>query len=306
MNRSPAETRARVEKSLRRRYWAERRFRAYGLGAVMLGLLFVVFLFGTIISNGLPAFRQAEVTLAVNFDAATIDPDGKRDAETLAAADYAAVVRASLRAKFPDAEGRVGGRKVMGLVSNSAASELQKRVVGESEAHRHHREGHRPGQRRRGPAAEGQDRPQVAGRRAPAGRSAGALDRDAREGRQPRAALQHAVLHQRRFARARAGRRARRAGGLGLDAAGDAAAVVPDRRRRRGLPRGVRAPQPLDRPHRGQHQQPRRRAVDRVRPAGSRRVPEFRRHAALGAAGRRPGADAADAADDHHRRRAPH
>ena len=34
-------------------------------------------------------------------------------------------------------------------------------------------------------------------------------------------------------------------------------------------------------------------------------VPQFLRPAALGAAGRRPGAGAARAADDHHRRRAP-
>jgi len=129
MSRSPAETRARVEKSLRGRYWAERRFRAYGLGAVLLGVLFVVFLFGTIISKGLPAFRQAQVTIEITYDPAIIDPEGKRAPEALASADYAAIVRASLRARFPDAEGRVAGRKVMGLVSNSAASVLQKRVI---------------------------------------------------------------------------------------------------------------------------------------------------------------------------------
>lgn len=129
MSRTPAETRALVEKSLRRRYWAERRFRAYGLGAVLLGVLFVVFLFGTIISNGLPAFRQATLTLEVNYDPAVIDPDGRRDPQTLAGADYAALVRTALRARFPDAEGRTGGRKVMGLVSNSAPTALQKRVL---------------------------------------------------------------------------------------------------------------------------------------------------------------------------------
>jgi len=128
MNRSPAETRARVEKSLRRRYWAERRFRAYGVAAVLFGVLFVVFLFGTIISQGWPAFRQAKIDLDVTYDAAVIDPQGHRDADALASADYAAIVRSALRARFPDAEGRAGGRKVMGLVSNSAATVLQKRV----------------------------------------------------------------------------------------------------------------------------------------------------------------------------------
>jgi phosphate transport system permease protein len=128
MNRTPAETRARVEKSLRRRYWAERRFRAYGLGAVILGLVFVVFLFGTIISNGLPAFRQAEVTLDVTYDASVIDPEGRRDPDALGSADYAALLRTALRARFPDAEGRVAGRKAMALLSNSAPTVLRERI----------------------------------------------------------------------------------------------------------------------------------------------------------------------------------
>ena len=76
---------------------------------------------------------------------------------------------------------------------------------------------------------------------------------------------------------------------------------VPDRRRRGDLPGGVRAEEPLDRPDRGQHQQPRRGALDRLRPAWPRRVPELLRPAALGAARRRHGAGADDAADHHHR-----
>ena len=59
MNRSLEETRARVERSLRRRYWAERRFRAYGLLAVLMGIMFVFVLFGSIVSKGYTAFRQA-------------------------------------------------------------------------------------------------------------------------------------------------------------------------------------------------------------------------------------------------------
>jgi hypothetical protein len=60
----------------------------------------------------------------------------------------------------------------------------------------------------------------------------------------------------------------------------------------RDLSRGIRAEEPLT-DHRGQHQQPRRRAVDRLRPARPGGVHQLLRHAALGAAGRRPGAGAA-------------
>jgi phosphate transport system permease protein len=127
-SRTAAATRLLVEKSLRRRAWAERRFRAYGLGAVLLGVLFVFFLFSSIISKGYSAFLQTRVTLDVFFDPAVIDPEGTRQAETLATANYASLVRAALREKFPGAEDRERGRALSALVSSSAAFELQHRV----------------------------------------------------------------------------------------------------------------------------------------------------------------------------------
>jgi phosphate transport system permease protein len=128
MSRTAAETRALVEKSLRRRYWAERRFRAYGLFAVLVGVASVFFLFGTIIGQGVPAFRQAQLTLDVRYDEATLGLEGSRDPALLASANYPALVREALRELFPEATGRTAGRALTGLVSASAAHELQRRV----------------------------------------------------------------------------------------------------------------------------------------------------------------------------------
>jgi phosphate transport system permease protein len=128
MSRTAAQTRALVEKSLRRRYWAERRFRAYGLGAVLIGILFVFFLFGNILSKGYSAFRQAELQLDIFYDPAVIDPDGTRAAETLASANYNTLVRNALRELFPDVQERADVRQLGALVSSSAAHELQRRV----------------------------------------------------------------------------------------------------------------------------------------------------------------------------------
>ena len=127
--RTPAETQAIVETSLRRRYWAERRFRAYGFTAVTAGMLFLVYLFFVIFSNGLGAFQQTRIQVSIFYDPQLIDPTGSRDAEDLRGADYAAVIRASLRTKFPDAEGRAASRELVRLVSGSAPFELQKKVV---------------------------------------------------------------------------------------------------------------------------------------------------------------------------------
>ena len=68
-----------------------------------------------------------------------------------------------------------------------------------------------------------------------------------------------------------------------------------------GLSRGVRAEEPADRPDRGQHQQPRGRALDRLRPARARGLPQRLRPAALVAPGRRHDAGADGAADDRRR-----
>ena len=127
--RTPQETQLIVERGLRRRYWAERRFRAYGFCAVVAGMAFLVYLFFVIFSNGMGAFRQTELRLPVYFDPQVIDPAGTRKIEDLNAADYAAVIRAALKAKFPDVEGRAATRELMHLVSSSAAFDLQRSVI---------------------------------------------------------------------------------------------------------------------------------------------------------------------------------
>jgi phosphate transport system permease protein len=129
--KTPQETQAIVERSLRRRYWAERRFRTYGLAAVTAGMAFLVYLFFVIFSNGLGAFRQTQIRLPVFFDPAIIAPDGNRSIEALRAADYQALIRAALKARFPDVEGRAATRELTRLVSGSASFDLQQMVIGD-------------------------------------------------------------------------------------------------------------------------------------------------------------------------------
>jgi len=127
--RTPRETQELVERSLRRRYGAERRFRAYGLCAVILGIAFVAFLFATILAQGVSVFRQAYVQLDVFYDPEVIDPSGTRREDDLRLADYEALVRTALRAEFPGIEGRRDVRQLTRLVSSGAAHELQRRVL---------------------------------------------------------------------------------------------------------------------------------------------------------------------------------
>ncbi|NDE01384.1 MAG: phosphate ABC transporter permease PstA [Gammaproteobacteria bacterium] len=133
-NRTAAETQALVTRSLARRYRAERRFRFYGLTAVLAGLVFVVFLFGTIFAQGLSVFQQSYVKIEVFYDPEIIDPAGTRNPDDLVTADYQALVRASLKARFPEIEGRRDLRELYGLVSSAASIELQQRITSDPSA----------------------------------------------------------------------------------------------------------------------------------------------------------------------------
>jgi len=126
---TPAETRRRVDASLRRRYRSEWLFRLYGLVSVLLGIGFILVLFTTIIGNGYGAFRQVFIKLEVQFDPSVIDPGGTRQQDTLASADYAQLIKTSLSTLFPDAEDRASRRELNALVSSGGAFQLQKMLL---------------------------------------------------------------------------------------------------------------------------------------------------------------------------------
>lgn len=108
-----------VNRGLKRRYRAERRFRFYGLAAIVLSLLFLALLFASIIGKGYSAFWQTSVRLAVFFDPEVLKQD------TLVNADYAALVRESLFKTFPQVEGRQDKRQLNALVSSGAVYQLR-------------------------------------------------------------------------------------------------------------------------------------------------------------------------------------
>jgi phosphate transport system permease protein len=121
-----------VEQSLIRRRRKNRRFRMLGLGAVILGMLFLVIMFSSIISNGYSAFLRTEILLEINFDPAVIDPDGYRNPEVLAAAGYGHLVKSALRKVFPDVGKRSEKRKLYRLVSVGAVEQLRDMVLVDS------------------------------------------------------------------------------------------------------------------------------------------------------------------------------
>jgi phosphate transport system permease protein len=112
-----------VNRGLARRYRAERRFRLYGLSAIIASLLFLSFLFISIFSNGYTTFQQTFIKLNVFFDPEYLHQ------ESLATADYQGLVKRSLGSMFPDVKGRSDKRMLYGLVSSGASFQLRDLVL---------------------------------------------------------------------------------------------------------------------------------------------------------------------------------
>ncbi len=96
-----------MQRRIRKRYGAERRFKYLGLGAVLLSAGFLAFLLVTMLGNGLRGFTAAEVKLDVDWQQTglTIDRAALNgpDAEAaLRAADFEGAVRRAATAQYGD------------------------------------------------------------------------------------------------------------------------------------------------------------------------------------------------------------
>jgi len=120
---APARTIDIVNRSLKRRYRAEKRFRFYGLAAIVVSLVFLALLFVSIVAKGYTAFWQTSIRLPIFFDSQVLQRD------TLVNADYAALVRAALFQKFPQVESRQERRLLTSLVSSGSVYQLRDMIL---------------------------------------------------------------------------------------------------------------------------------------------------------------------------------
>ena len=68
---------------LKRRRAAERRFRLYGLAAIVAALGMLALLLASIVGQGITAFVATEIALDVPFDESLIDPTERRQRDAL-------------------------------------------------------------------------------------------------------------------------------------------------------------------------------------------------------------------------------
>lgn len=112
-----------------RRHAAERRFRLYGILAIVVAVSFLVLLLGSIAVQGYTAFTATQIRLDVTFEPEVIDPEGTGDPELWAGADYGALIRHSLGARFPGVREPEEVRALMALISSGARFDLRDMVL---------------------------------------------------------------------------------------------------------------------------------------------------------------------------------
>lgn len=118
-----------VQQSLKKRYRAENRFRAYGIISIAIGMIALVGLFIEVIGNGIGVFQQTHIKLAITLDADELGISDVSDEDQLRIANYTGVIRNALRAQFPDVKKRNEKRALYGFVSVGASFDIQRMLV---------------------------------------------------------------------------------------------------------------------------------------------------------------------------------
>ena len=108
---------------LKKRYRAEKRFRAYGLAAIGAAALILFFLLSSIVYSSIPAFTHHHVRLDIDISTDYVSADAPEQG------NYLGIVRAALRSHFPEVTGRRDKRALTKILSIGAPDALQKKVI---------------------------------------------------------------------------------------------------------------------------------------------------------------------------------
>ncbi|MGB3179547.1 MAG: phosphate ABC transporter permease PstA [Albidovulum sp.] len=124
-----------VDERTRRRNAAEARFRIYGQIAIGIGILALIVLLTSIVSNGFSSFRQTFLYLDVQLDEKVLDKSGTRDLEVMkkvTTIGYGKLVTKALESAIEDKAIVVDGlskKDVTDMISKEAAALVRNRVL---------------------------------------------------------------------------------------------------------------------------------------------------------------------------------
>ena len=120
-----------VESSVIKRRKKDSRLKTYGRIAIGLAVSFLIFLFVSIFSKGIPGFFQYYVTLDVYLDRDRLDPKGDLSPESLYNGDARSIVLESLY-KVINPKGRKEKKAAKKIISSNADVRISKMVLDNS------------------------------------------------------------------------------------------------------------------------------------------------------------------------------
>lgn len=114
-----------VKRHTARRYASERRFRAFGLAAVLSAMAFLGVLLATIVAQGYPAFTQFYAVLPVNLAGEAVNR------EDIGKSSFDSLANGAIEAALPFASERNTRRVARGILSDGAPVLLREELVGD-------------------------------------------------------------------------------------------------------------------------------------------------------------------------------
>jgi phosphate transport system permease protein len=119
-----------VAANVKKRYAAERRFRAFGMSMVAFAILACGMLLVSILSQSIPAMSENRLHLTLDVTPSRADPAGNRDPiEIREQGNFTGLVQDALLAKFPTAEADGKKRDLFELTTFLAATAIGKQVA---------------------------------------------------------------------------------------------------------------------------------------------------------------------------------
>ena len=119
----------RALKRLKKRHAKEKRFKAFGVLAISIAVMALVWLLFSVIGSGYKAFYQHEMTMEVELTESVLDPTGARDPDALRKANYRKIIQDSLYERFPDVTDRKAKFELFDVISSSGAPNLIRQMT---------------------------------------------------------------------------------------------------------------------------------------------------------------------------------
>ena len=119
----------RALKRLKKRHAKEKRFKAFGVLAISIAVMALVWLLFSVIGSGYKAFYQHEMTMEVELTESVLDPTGARDPDALRKANYRKIIQDTLYERFPGVTDRKAKGELFNVISSSGAPNLIRQMT---------------------------------------------------------------------------------------------------------------------------------------------------------------------------------